>query len=234
MDKNALHKITYGLYVVGSGKGDRINGQIVNTVMQITSDPPAFTVCINKENHTHGLIMDSGVLTVSVMDQETPMELIGTFGFKSGRDLEKFKGLSYRSGLTGAPLLLEHSVAFLEGEVTGQLDVGTHTLFCVRVVDCGILSGNEPLTYAYYHSVKKGKAPKSAPTYIGEQEKEQGDSSPAAAESTYTCNICGYVYDPSKGDPDSGIIAGTSFDDLPDSWACPICGAGKEEFTKES
>ncbi len=226
MDKKALHKISYGLYVVSTGLGDHINGQIANTVSQVTSDPPNIIVCINRENYTYSLIEESGILAVAVLEKETPMELIGKFGFKTGREVEKFHSIQYRRGVAGAPVLLEHSIAFIEGEVKSRLDVGTHTIFCARVVDCGVLSEGEPLTYAYYHS-KKGRAPKSAPTYLDMSHTEKGNAD------TYRCNVCGYVYDPRQGDPDSGIVAGTPFDALPDMWVCPICGAGKEEFVKE-
>ncbi len=236
MDKSALHKISYGLYVISTGLGDNINGQIANTVSQVTSEPPNIIVCINRENYTHSLIEESGVLAVSVLEQNTPMELIGKFGFKTGRDVEKFSDLSYRRGVTGVPVLLEHSTAFIEAEVNGRLDVGTHTIFCAQVVDCGLLSEGDPLTYAYYHAVKKGRAPKSAPTYLDMSQKAKGNLDDPLQEPEgmkYRCNVCGYVYDPPQGDPDSGIVAGTPFNTLPDAWVCPICGAGKEEFVKE-
>ena len=234
MDKRALHKISYGLYVVSTGLGDHINGQIANTVFQVTSEPPNITVCINKKNYTHSLIENSGVFAVAVLEQDTPMELIGEFGFKTGRDVEKFSDLQYRRGVTGAPILLAHSTAYFEAEVNGHLDVETHTLFCARIVDCGVLSEGEPLTYAYYHAVKRGRAPKSAPTFLGRSHEEKGNAEDSPQEQgKYRCNVCGYVYDPRQGDPDSGIIAGTPFDALPDVWVCPICGAGKEEFVKE-
>jgi rubredoxin len=84
------------------------------------------------------------------------------------------------------------------------------------------------MTYAYYHQVKGGKSPKTAPTYVKEEK------APAAAGGAkYTCKVCGYVYDPENGDPDSGVTAGTKFEDLPDSWVCPVCGAPKSDFEKE-
>ena len=236
MDKKALHKISYGLYVISTAIGDQLNGQIANTVSQVTSEPTRIAVCINKENYTHSLINDSGVFAVTVLDQETPMELIGTFGFKTGREVDKFREIHYRRGITGAPVLLEHSIAFIEAEIDGRLDVGTHTIFCGKVVDCGMQGAGEPLTYDFYHIVKKGKAPKSAPTYIGESNAEHEKSielSLEQGEMKYRCNVCGYVYDPAQGDPDADIVAGTSFSALPDTWVCPICGAGKEEFVKE-
>jgi len=84
------------------------------------------------------------------------------------------------------------------------------------------------MTYAYYHEIKGGKAPKSAPTYIKEK-LEKGDGNMAK----YRCTVCGYIYNPEKGDPDNGIKTGTPFEELPEDWVCPVCGASKEEFEKE-
>jgi rubredoxin len=95
------------------------------------------------------------------------------------------------------------------------------------VVDADILNGEEPMTYAYYHEVKRGTTPSSAPTYIRTEAMQE-----VRKMDKYKCLICGYVYDPEIGDPDSGIKSGTSFEELPDSWVCPICGAAKDQFEK--
>jgi len=225
MNIKTLYKVSYGLYVVGSVKNEKYNGQIANTVFQITSEPPTIAVSINKSNLTHEFIKESKVFAVSILSKETPMRFIGHFGFKSGRDTDKFKDVKYKSGITGAPVVLEYTIAYLETEVTNMVDVGTHTIFIGKVVDAEILGTGEPMTYAYYHEVKKGKSPKTAPTYIKEENKKE-----TKGVKKYRCKVCGYVYDPEKGDPDSGIVPGTPFDKLPDDWVCPMCGAGKEEF----
>jgi len=225
MNIKTLYKVSYGLYVVGSVKNEKYNGQIANTVFQITSEPPTIAVSINKSNLTHEFIKESKVFAVSILSKETPMRFIGHFGFKSGRDTDKFKDVKYKSGITGAPVVLEYTIAYLETEVTNMVDVGTHTIFIGKVVDAEILGTGEPMTYAYYHEVKKGKSPKTAPTYIKEENKKE-----TKGVKKYRCKVCGYIYDPEKGDPDSGIVPGTPFDKLPDDWVCPICGAGKEEF----
>ena len=229
MDLKALRKISYGLYIISSKKGDRINGQIANTVFQVTSEPPTISVCINKQNLTHEFINESGVFTASILSKETPMKFIGHFGFKSGREIDKFKDIKYRVGITGAPIVLENTIGYLEVEVINSLDVGTHTVFIGKMVDAGIIKEGEPMTYAYYHEVKKGRSPKTAPTYIKEEDQKE-----EKRVGKYVCTVCGYVYDPEKGDPDSGIKPGTSFEDLPDDWVCPICGAGKDDFEKET
>ena len=220
MDLKILYKLSYGLYLVSSKKGDELNGQIANTVFQVTSEPPAIAVSINKKNLTYEFIQKSRVFTVSILPKDAPMKFIGHFGFKSGRELDKFKDVNYKIGITSAPIVLDNSLGYLEAEVIGEVDSGTHTLFIGKVVNGEITGKGEPMTYAYYHQVKKGRAPKRAPTYI----KEEGK---------YRCTVCGYVYDPDKGDPESGIKSGTSFGELPDDWVCPVCGAGKDAFKKE-
>jgi flavin reductase (DIM6/NTAB) family NADH-FMN oxidoreductase RutF/rubredoxin len=228
MDLKALHKISYGLYVVSSKKGDRFNGQIVNTVIQVCAEPPIIAVAINKENLTHEFISDSKVYTVSVLSTETSMKFIGLFGWKSGRDLDKYKDTNHKIGLTGAPIVLDHTVAYLEAEVIKNIEVQTHTLFFGKVVAAEVLNDAEPMTYAYYHTVKKGKAPKTAPTYLGGADKKE-----VRKMGRYVCTVCGYVYDPDKGDPENGIEPGTPFEQLPDNWVCPVCGADKSQFEKE-
>lgn len=228
MNLNTLHKIGYGMYVVSSRRGEKFNGQIANTVFQVTAEPPAIGVCINHRNLTHEYVRKSKVFTVSILSEETPMKFIGQFGFKSGRELDKFQNVNYKVGITGAPVVLENSVGYIEAEVIDGIDVGTHTLFIGKVVDAGLIKDEKPMTYAYYHEVKKGKSPKTAPTYIKEEDRRG-----VKRMEKYRCKVCGYVYDPEKGDPDSNIKPGTSFEDLPEDWVCPVCGASKDQFEKE-
>lgn len=230
MNIKAIQKICYGVYIISSRKGEKINGQIANTVFQITSDPPTIAISINKQNLTHEYIRESKVFTVSMLSKETPMTLIGLFGYKSGRDVDKFSGTHFKTGITKAPIVLDSAIGYLECEVLSETDVGTHTVFIGKIVDCDVLSSAEPMTYAYYHEVKGGKSPKTAPTYIKEEEPKATTIAPS---NKYKCKVCGYIYDPEKGDPDSGIKSGTPFEGLPDSWVCPICGAPKSEFEKE-
>jgi len=175
MDTTALYSISYGLYVVCSGTGDKLNGQIANTVIQVSAHPPTLSVCINKENLTHELIKSSGVFTVSVLSKDTPLSFIGGFGFKSGRDVNKLDGVNYKIGETGAPVVLDNAVAYFEVKVTSQIEVETHTDFIGELVAAEVLSKDEPMTYAYYHQVKKGTTPKNAPSYV-EEKKIQGEA----------------------------------------------------------
>ena len=164
MDLKALRQITYGLYVITSIKEGKFNGQIANTVFQVTSEPPAIAVSINKQNLTHSFIRDSRVYTVSVLSRDTPLRFIGNFGFKSGRDIDKFATLTYELGKNGAPIVMEHTLSYMEAEVVNEVDVGTHTIFIGNLVEAEILRTDEPMTYAYYHEVKRGTTPKAAPT----------------------------------------------------------------------
>jgi len=175
LDLTALFKINYGLYIVSSKKNERFNGQIANAVMQVTADPPKVAICLNKNNLTHEFIEESNLFTISILSKEAPLTFIGLFGFKSGRDVDKFKDVNYFLGeKTNIPIVKDYTVAFIECKVLDKLDVGTHTLFVGEVLNCGILSEEEPMTYAYYHEVKKGKASKNAPTYIKENKSQGG------------------------------------------------------------
>ncbi len=226
MNLKALYSISYGLYVIGSRRGDRLNAQTANTVVQVSSEPPTVSVCINKRNLTYEFIKDGGVFTVSVLSRDTPLSFIGQFGFKSGRDIDKFDGVNYKIGDTQAPIVLDNALSYLEAKVIKEVDAGTHTIFIGELVGAEVLREGEPMTYAYYHQVRRGTTPKTAPVHI-EERKEKG-----VKAAKYECTVCGYIYDPEKGDPESGIAPGTPFEELPEDWECPVCGAGKDEFEK--
>ncbi len=226
MNLKALYKLGYGLYIVCSKKEDRLNGQIANTVFQITSEPPTIAVSINKNNLTHEFIKESKVMTVSVISQDTPLSFIGHFGFKSGRDMDKIKGINYKIGETQAPVITENTLAYLEAKVVQEVDVGTHTIFVGELVGADVIKEGEPMTYTYYHQVKRGTTPKTAASYI----EERKELKPKMAK--YQCSVCGYIYDPELGDPDGGIKPGTPFEEIPDDWVCPVCGVSKDQFEK--
>ncbi len=227
MDVKALYSISYGLYVIGARKGDKLNGQIANTVLQVTSEPPIISVCINKGNLTHEFIKDSGAFTVSILSQDTPLGFIGNFGFKSGRDTDKLKGINYKTGVTQAPIVIDNTLAYLEAKVINNVDTETHTIFIGELAGAEVLREGTPMTYAYYHQVKRGTTPRTAPSYVNEKKEA------ATKMAKYKCSVCGYVYDPEMGDPENDIAPGTPFEKLPENWVCPVCGAGKDEFEKE-
>ena len=176
MNPKALYQISYGLYIVSSRKGDKFNGQIANTVFQVTSQPPVIAASINKQNLTHQFIKESGKFSVSILSKDTPLKFIGYFGFRSGREIGKFKDVNYKIDDNGVPIVLDNTVAYLVAEVTKEVDVGTHTIFIGEVVEAEILNNEEPMTYAYYHKVKQGKTPKTAATYIEEEPKKEMES----------------------------------------------------------
>lgn len=164
--KKALWDISYGVYIVTSLMGDKKNGQIVTTAFQVTSDPPKVAVCINKQTLTHQYISSSKKMGICVLEQDTPMTFIGTWGFKSGRDIDKFQDVNYKTGdNTGLPLVLDNVLSVMELEVSSEQDVGTHTIFIGDVLSTEVIKDGTKLTYEYYQKEKKGKSPKTAPTY---------------------------------------------------------------------
>ncbi|KPJ53074.1 High molecular weight rubredoxin [candidate division TA06 bacterium DG_24] len=233
-----LCDLSYGLYVVTSRLDDKLNGQIANTVIQVTAEPPRIAVSISKDNLTHEYISRSGVFGVSILEESTPMKFVGLFGFKSGRDVDKLSQTVYQTGETGCPLVTENVLSVMDARVIDQTDVGTHTIFVGEVVSGEILKKGRPLTYAYYHETKKGKTAKNAPTYrTPAPTSAVQTSAPERRPGTmvkYECDVCGYVYDPGEGDPENGVSPGTPFEEVPDDWVCPVCGASKDQFSPQS
>lgn len=231
MDANIFRKLSYGLFIISSTMDGKLNGQVANTAFQITAEPAMIAIGINKNNLTHQFISSSGVFTVSILPQSVPLDLIGHFGFKSGRDIEKFASVPFKLGETGAPYLAENSVGYLEARVVGSMDAETHTVFLGKVINAEVFSEEEPMTYAYYQLLKRGGVKPAEPVAqaaVVEKKEEAKPVDPGMQK--YQCPVCGYIYDPAVGDPDSGIAPGTAFADIPDDWVCPICGVSKDQF----
>ncbi len=226
MDLNVLHNIGYGMYVVASCRSQELNAQIANTVFQVTSEPATIAISINKQNLTHEFIFASEVFSVSILIQETPLVFIGQFGFKSGRNENKFQNVKYKILESGCPVLLDNSLGYLEAKVVKQFNCGTHTVFLGELKGSEILKTGKPMTYDYYHQTKRGTTPQSAPTFIKEEMLKPGE----VGMKKYRCTVCGYIYDPELGDPDGGISPGTPFEKIPDDWVCPVCGVDKSKF----
>lgn len=234
MHFESYFKISYGLYIVTTQAGNIKGGYIANTVFQVTATPPQFAISCNKDNYTAQLIKQSGVFAFSVLSEKANPSLIGNFGYKSGRDFDKFAGVNYFKGKTGVPIVTDSSVAWFECKVTQSYEVGTHILFIGEAIDTGLIEDSgKSLTYTYYREVLKGYSPKNAPTYIEKEKIEAVAVTIKKQEDVWQCQLCHYEYEESKGDPISGIAPGTSFLDLPDDWVCPICGADKTMFEKE-
>ena len=168
MDVTALYKFQSGLYVVSSTDGDDTGACIINTGLQLTSDPLQVEVVVNKQNHTEGVIAKAGHFALTVVTEAANMLYIGRFGFRTSLDYNKFDGITCEKTVLGDPYTPENAACVLACEVVGTLDVGTHTIFVGKVVDAKNISGDAPMTYAYYHSVLKGKTPPKASSFIAE------------------------------------------------------------------
>jgi len=217
----ALYKISYGLYIVTSGDRNQGNGFVSNTVFQVTSQPQRFAVCCNKDNYSASFIQEFKAFAVSILAQDTSAELIGKFGYKSGREMNKMTDVKVIFKETNVPIVLDGSLAFFECKLVDVFDVGTHWIFIGELVSAEIVDDTgQPLTYAYYREVKKGFSPKNAPTYIDQSKIETKTEN--AMSKKFKCPICGYIYDEAEEK--------VKFSDLPDDWVCPVCGSEKSEF----
>lgn len=212
IDLTAFYSLTSGLYLITSSCGTVSNGCIVNTVTQVTAEPAQIAVAVNKQNWTREVIEKGGVFTAAVLTEEAGMDLIGAFGFRSGRDENKFLGFETAKDCLGVPYVTENVAAVFSCKVVQQMDLGTHILFVGEVVEAKKLDSTPPMTYAYYHKVKKGLTPKTAASYqpVETETAEEG-------KSVWKCSICGYEY---EGET------------LPEGYVCPICGQPENVFTK--
>lgn len=219
IDRKAFRSLSSGLYLITAKAGDARCGCVVNTLVQVASEPATLSVSLNKENATTAAILESGRFAATVLAEDTPMELIGTFGFHTSADTDKFAACA--SALDGAevPYVTEHGLARFSVSVTETIDVGSHYLFVGVVEEAEVLSAGDPLTYAYYHAVKGGKTPPKAATYNNGDEAavpgitETAAGAPEAGKKiAWRCTICGYI---EEGYPDG----------LPEGYMCPICGA---------
>jgi len=216
-----LFKISYGLYIVCSGNESKGNGFISNTVFQVTSEPAKFAACCNKHNFTAELIQKSQAFSVSILHVNAAAELIGRFGYQSGKDFDKMAGMRLYYGETGVPVVLDGSIGFMEFRLVQTFDVGTHLMFIGELVNAEILDGSsEPMTYLYYRQTRKGVAPKNAPTYIDKSKLDiQSNNS---LYKKFKCPVCGFIYDEA--------LEKVKFKDLPADWICPVCGDNKSDF----
>ncbi len=176
IDTKALFSLSYGLFVLTSGKGENASGCIVNTVSQLSSDPLRICVYVNRQNHTNKLICETGMFNASVLAQSAPFSLFEHFGYQSGRDVNKFAGRSDPTADNGLYYINENACALLSAKVIDARDYGTHTLFVADVTEARVLSSEAPLTYADYFAHVK---PKPQP------QKKRG----------YVCKICGYFHE---------------------------------------
>lgn len=204
MDQTALFKISYGLYVLTSkDEAGRDSGCITNTVTQVTADPVQIAVAVNKANYTHDLIAKSKAFTASVISEAASFDLFKRFGFQSGRDVDKFAGFPhFRHAANGTAIVTEGTNAYLSGDVTKQIDLGTHSLFLATVSDLGVLADTPSATYNFYqaHIKPRPAAPKHPKGTI-----------------IWRCKVCGYEY-----------VGET----LPEGFLCPVCKHPASDFER--
>ena len=166
MNKKVLFDLNYGLYIVASKEGDMFSGCVVNTVTQVTAEEkPKLIVAINKENYTAEIAKKSRKMNLAVLSQEADMLLIGKFGFRSGRDINKLEGTEYKIGNNGIPIITEKAVSYIECNILQVIDCGTHDLFLLEMQEGEKIAEKEAMTYQYYHTVIKGKTPPKASSY---------------------------------------------------------------------
>ncbi|HEY9060721.1 MAG TPA: flavin reductase [Pseudobacteroides sp.] len=177
MDNKALFNIGYGLYVLTARDGDTDNGCIINTVMQVASNPILIAIGVNKQNFTHDIILKTKEFNISVLTKGTPFKVFEHFGYQSGRTVNKFDNCSTKlRSENGIVYMSEYINSGLFCKVLEMIDFGTHTMFKAEVMDANILADDETLTYTYYQKYIKPK--------------------PQEAHKTgWQCNMCGYVYE---------------------------------------
>jgi ferric-chelate reductase [NAD(P)H] len=167
----AISKFSYGLYIVSSGENGKPNGQIVNTAFQTTACPPRIAVSLSKNNLTHACVAGCGLYSVSVLAQDAPMPFIGLFGFRTGRDINKFEKTAFKT-LAGCPAVTENALSITTVKVDKTVDMDTHTLFIGEVIAAEALKDGVPLTYDHYKTVKHGKTQKNATTFTPDVKAE--------------------------------------------------------------
>jgi flavin reductase (DIM6/NTAB) family NADH-FMN oxidoreductase RutF len=166
INREALKSLGYGMYIVTSRMDEKINGQVANTVFQVTSEPPQIATAISKANLTHEYILKSSVFAVNSLAESAPMDFFGPMGFRSGRVIDKFEAAPYKTGKNGCPILTENVVAAIEVKVVHQVDIGTHTLFIGEVTSTETMSDAPPMSYKFYREHIKGMTPVDSPTHI--------------------------------------------------------------------
>lgn len=167
MNTKILREMSYGVYVVSTLDNERPTGCIANSAMQITSSPATIAVSINHDNYTNGCIDATGKFAISILSVESQPSLIGQFGFRSGKDFDKFDGIASKV-VEGIPVVTD-SCGYIVCKVIDKMETSTHTVFLGEVIEGDVLNDAIAMSYSYYHKVIKGKSPKNAPTYIAEE-----------------------------------------------------------------
>lgn len=167
MNNNVFRNLSYGVYIVSCNDGNKYTGCVVNSIMQITSNPATIALSVNHDNYTNGIIDKTKKFAVSILSEESKPLSIGTFGFRSGRDFDKFSVIPY--DIVDEMPIIQDACGYLICNIINKVETSTHTVFIAEVTNGDVLNDKKPMTYAYYHNVIKGKSPKTAPTYIEEK-----------------------------------------------------------------
>lgn len=215
INKNTFRSLSYGVYIISTLDGARPTGCVANSAMQITSEPATIAVSINHDNYTNACIEKTGKFALSILSEESNPGLIGTFGFQSGKDVNKFDGVDAieAEGLS----VIADACGYVVCKVVDKMETATHTVFLGEVIAADVLKQEEAMTYAYYHKVVKGKSPKNAPTYIADEPEVAKDE--PKKEGKWVCSVCGYEY--------AGMIP---FEEVPEEFVCPLCKQPKSKF----
>lgn len=202
MNKNAMYRFGYGLYVLTVQEKGFDNGCIINTAIQITDAPKRILIAVNRQNRTRDMLMNTGVFTVSMISEEADFELFRHFGFQSGNTTDKFADFDgCKRGENGVYYITRGTNAYVSAKVISTQDIGTHTVFIAEVTDAEVLTELPTASYSYYQEHIKPKPAKVEDT----------------GKTAWVCKICGYVY---EGDP------------LPEDFVCPVCKHGASDFEK--
>ena len=175
-DLTALFKIGYGLYVLTSNDGKRDNGMIINTVTQVTNSPNRIAVCINKQNYSHHVVKQTGIMNINCLSTDAPFSVFECFGFRSGRSVDKFADIHALRSDNGLAFLPQYINALLSLKVEQYVDLDTHGMFICSVTEARVMSDRETMTYTYYQQNVKPKP---------QTEGKKG----------FVCKVCGYVYE---------------------------------------
>lgn len=204
MNKNAFFSLTYGLYLIGVENGEKKNGCIVNTALQLTDETPRVMVSLEKNHLTTTLIRQKKSFTISVLDSSTTDDLIANFGFVSGISKDKFENIDYLVDEKNNPYIKE-SVAYFSCELEKEILVDTHVIFIAKVLNCDLLEQKPPLTYAQYQTRKTKSEDKTSENSTNEKDVIE---SKATSKKGFRCTVCNFIYDGEM---------------LPDGFICPIC-----------
>jgi len=202
MDPKTMYKLSYGLFVLTSCLDQKDYGCIINTAVQVASEPNTLSVAVNKANLTHDVLMKAGKLTVSVLSEAASFDLFKRFGFQSGRNVDKFAGLADVKRVANGTLAVTAGTnAYISADIFKTMDLGSHTLFVARITDGEVLSSVPSATYTYYQSNIKPKP---------EKRVENG-------KTIWRCTVCGYEWEG---------------EELPADFICPLCKHPASDFEK--